>query len=60
MNDFYINQRLVKLYHKLKAQNPSFRVTIAALNIALEQGGQRIITKEDFERFIEQVETFEE
>ena len=60
MNDFYIDQRLVNLYNELKAQNPSVRVMIAALNIALEQGGQRIVTKEDFERFIEQVEMFSE
>ncbi|WP_196298774.1 hypothetical protein [Vibrio owensii] len=45
---FTIDARLVHLFEKL-----------AALNVVLAENGEKIVTREDFELFLEQIESCE-
>ncbi|KAB0483319.1 hypothetical protein F7Q91_00720 [Vibrio chagasii] len=56
---FTIDARLVHLFEKLAALNPPIGQMVAALNIVLAENGEKIVTKEDFERFLEQLEEWE-
>ncbi|MFL7041032.1 hypothetical protein [Vibrio lentus] len=53
---FTIDARLVHLFEKLAALNPPVGQMVAALNVVLAENGETIVTREDFERFLEQVE----
>lgn len=59
VSHFTIDARLVHLFEKLAALNPPVGQMVAALNIVLAENGEKIVTLEDFERFLEQVETWE-
>ncbi|MFS1904571.1 hypothetical protein BCU43_025450 (plasmid) [Vibrio lentus] len=54
-----IDARLVHLFEKLAALNPPVGQMVAALNVVLAANGEAIVTREDFERFLEQVEEWE-
>lgn len=56
---FTIDIRLVHLFEKLAALNPPVGQMVAALNIVLAENGEKIATREDFDRFLEQVEEWE-
>ncbi|MCW8332036.1 hypothetical protein MD588_24905 [Photobacterium sp. SDRW27] len=57
--EFVIDQRLYRLYEKLRAINPSVLVMVETLNIALAAEGTVITTSEELEKFIEAIEMFE-
>ncbi|EGU39612.1 hypothetical protein [Vibrio splendidus] len=54
-----IDARLVHLFENLAALNPPVGQMVAALNVVLAENGETIVTREDFERFLEQVEEWE-
>ena len=56
---FTIDARLVRLFEKLAALNPPVGQMVAALNIVLAENGEKIVTRKDFELFLEQVEEWE-
>ncbi|MBJ2149112.1 hypothetical protein JC606_22535 [Vibrio sp. IB15] len=56
---FTIDIRLVHLFEKLATLNPPVGQMVAALNVVLAENGETIVTREDFERFLEQVEEWE-
>lgn len=56
---FTIDIRLVHLFEKLAALNPPVGQMVAALNVVLAENGEKIVTREDFERFLEQVGEWE-
>ena len=56
---FTIDIRLVHLFEKLATLNPPVGQMVAALNVVLAENGEAIVTREDFERFLEQVEEWE-
>lgn len=56
---FTIDARLVYLFEKLAALNPTIGQMVAALNVVLAENGEKIVTREDFELFLEQVEEWE-
>ena len=56
---FTIDARLVHLFEKLAELNPPVGQMVAALNVVLAANGEAIVTREDFERFLEQVEEWE-
>ncbi|MFN1535578.1 hypothetical protein [Vibrio jasicida] len=56
---FTIDARLVHLFEKLAALNPPVGQMVAALNVVLAENGEKIVTRKDFERFLEQVEAWE-
>ena len=53
---FTIDARLVHLFEKLAALNPPVGQMVVALNVVLAENGEKIVTREDFERFLELVE----
>lgn len=53
---FMIDARLVHLFEKLAALNPPVGQMVAALNVVLAENGEKIVTREDFERFLAQVD----
>ncbi|EPP2136590.1 hypothetical protein [Vibrio alginolyticus] len=53
---FTIDYRLVHLFEKLAALNPPVGQMVAALNVVLAENGEKIVTREDFERFLAQVD----
>ncbi|HCM1502411.1 TPA: hypothetical protein N2941_004255 [Vibrio parahaemolyticus] len=53
---FTIDARLVHLFEKLAALNPPVGQMVAALNVVLAENGEKIVTREDFERFLAQVD----
>lgn len=53
---FTIDIHLVHLFEKLAALNPPVGQMVAALNVVLAENGEKIVTREDFERFLEQLE----
>ncbi|EGQ7650377.1 hypothetical protein [Vibrio alginolyticus] len=53
---FTIDDRLVHLFEKLAALNPPVGQMVAALNVVLAENGEKIVTREDFERFLAQVD----
>lgn len=59
MKTYIIDDRLVHLLEKLAAINPSVREMIAALNVVLTENGEKIVTREDFELFLDQVKAWE-
>ena len=56
---FTIDIRLVHLFEKLAALNPPVGQMVAALNVVLAENGETIVTKVDFEQFLEQLEEWE-
>ncbi len=56
---FTIDIRLVHLFEKLAALNPPVGQMVAALNVVLTENGEKIVTREDFDRFLEQAEEWE-
>lgn len=56
---FTIDIRLVHLFEKLAALNPPVGQMVSALNVVLVENGEKIVTREDFERFLEQVGEWE-
>lgn len=44
---------------KLAALNPPVSQMVAALNVVLAENGEKIVTREDFELFLEQIEEWE-
>ncbi|MCZ0761442.1 hypothetical protein [Vibrio diabolicus] len=44
------------MFEKLAALNPPVGQMVAALNVVLAENGEKIVTREDFERFLELVE----
>ena len=56
---FTIDIRLVHLFEKLAALNPPVGQIVTALNVVLAENGEKIVTREDFERFLEQFEEWE-
>ena len=56
---FTIDARLVRFFEKFAALNPPVGQMLAALNIVLAENGEKIVTREDFELFLEQVEEWE-
>jgi len=56
---FTIDARLVHLFEKLAALNPPVGQMVAALNVVLAENGEKIVTREDFELFLEQIESYE-
>ena len=56
---FTIDARLVHLFEKLAALNPPVGQMVAALNVVLAENGETIVTKVDFEQFLEQLEEWE-
>lgn len=56
---FTIDIRLVHLFEKLAALNPPVGQMVAALNVVLAENGEKIVTKVDFEQFLEQLEEWE-
>lgn len=56
---FVIDQRLYRLYERLRTCNPSVLVMVNALNIALEPEGPMIKTCEQLEMFLEAIAEFE-
>ena len=59
-NHFTIDARLVYLFEKLAELNPPVGQMVAALNVVLAENGEKIVTREDFEQLIEQVEALEQ
>ena len=59
VNHFTIDARLVHLFEKLAALNPPVGQMVVALNVVLAENGEKIVNREDFERFLEQVEAWE-
>ncbi|HAS6459669.1 TPA: hypothetical protein GRR76_23275 [Vibrio parahaemolyticus] len=55
-NHFTIDARLVRLFENLAALNPPVGQMVAALNVVLAEKGEKIVTRKDFELFLEQVE----
>lgn len=53
---FTIDAHLVHLFENLAALNPPVGQMVAALNVVLAENGEKIVTREDFEQFSEQVE----
>ena len=53
---FSIDACLVGLFEKLAELNPPVGQMVTALNVVLKENDERILGKEDFESFIEQVE----
>ncbi|MFW1433683.1 hypothetical protein ACEV94_22455 [Vibrio parahaemolyticus] len=53
---FTIDASLVHLFEKLAAFNPPVGQMVVALNVVLAENGEKIVTREDFELFLEQVE----
>ncbi|HCE3194503.1 hypothetical protein P3551_22290 [Vibrio parahaemolyticus] len=47
---------LVHLFEKLAELNPPVGQMVAALNVVLAENGEKIVTREDFELFLELVE----
>ena len=60
VSHFTIDARLVHLFEKLAALNPPVGQMVAALNVVLAENGEKIVTREDFEQLIEQVEALEQ
>jgi len=58
-NSFIIDTRLIHLFEKLSALNPPVGQMVAALNVVLAENGEKIVTKEDFEQFLEQIEAWQ-
>ncbi|MHA2879053.1 hypothetical protein ACXZ7R_21995 [Vibrio campbellii] len=56
---FTIDSRLVHLFEKLAVINPPVDQMVAALNVVLAENGEKIVTREDFELFLDQVEEWE-
>ncbi|HHF3148048.1 hypothetical protein [Vibrio alginolyticus] len=56
---FMIDARLARLFEKLAALNPPVGQMVAALNVVLAENGEKIVTREDFELFLEQIESCE-
>ncbi|EOU3287086.1 hypothetical protein ACNVJQ_004965 [Vibrio harveyi] len=56
---FTIDARLVHLFEKLAALNPPVGQMVAALNVVLAENGEKIVTREDFEMLLEQIEVWE-
>ena len=56
---FTIDARLVHLFEKLAELTPPVGQMVAALNVVLAENGETIVTKEDFEQFLEQIEEWE-
>ncbi|WP_085319470.1 hypothetical protein [Vibrio harveyi] len=56
---FTIDARLVHLFEKLAALNPPVGQMVAALNVVLAENGEKIVTQEDFEIFLDQIEALE-
>ncbi len=56
---FTIDIRLVHLFEKLAALNAPVGQMVAALNVVLAENGETIVTKEDFEQFLEHLEEWE-
>ncbi|ABU69544.1 hypothetical protein HAS15_23245 [Vibrio campbellii] len=50
---------LVHLFEKLAGLNPPVGQMVAALNVVLAENGEKIVTREDFEQFLEQIEEWE-
>lgn len=59
VNHFTIDARLVHLFEKLAALNPPVGQMVVALNVVLAENGEKIVTREDFEQFLEQIEEWE-
>ena len=59
VNHFTIDARLVHLFEKLAAFNPPVGQMVAALNVVLAENGEKIVTQEDFEIFLDQIEALE-
>ncbi|UTZ44723.1 hypothetical protein [Vibrio campbellii] len=59
VSHFTIDARLVRLFEKLAALNPPVGQMVAALNVVLVENGEKIVTREDFEQFLEQIEEWE-
>ncbi|WP_285379703.1 hypothetical protein [Vibrio sp. B172a] len=53
---FTIDAHLVHLFENLAALNPPVGQMVASLNVVLAENGEKIVTREDFEQFSEQVE----
>jgi len=53
---FNLDSRLVALFEKLAALNPPVGQIVAAINVVLKERGERIVGKDEFASFIEQVE----
>lgn len=53
---FMIDGRLARLFRKLAALNLPVGQMIAALNVVLAESGEKIVTRADFENFLEQME----
>ncbi|EMR34581.1 hypothetical protein [Vibrio harveyi] len=56
---FTIDARLVHLFEKLAALNPPVGQMVVALNVVLAENGEKIVTRKDFELFLEQIESCE-
>ncbi|EPP2131753.1 hypothetical protein ACUNB4_004645 [Vibrio alginolyticus] len=56
---FMIDARLARLLEKLAALNPPVGQMVAALNVVLAENGEKIVTRGDFELFLEQVDEWE-
>ncbi|EPG0533146.1 hypothetical protein ACSWYU_004714 [Vibrio harveyi] len=56
---FTIDARLVHLFEKLAALNPPVGQMVPALNVVLAENGEKIVTQEDFEIFLDQIEALE-
>lgn len=56
---FMIDERLARLFKKLTALNPPVGQMVAALNVVLAENGEKIVTQEDFEIFLDQIEASE-
>ena len=56
---FTIDARLVHLFEKLAALNPPVGQMVTALNVVLAENGEKIVTQEDFEIFLDQIEALE-
>ena len=54
-----IDARLARLFEKLAALNPPVGQMVAALNVVLAENGEKIVTRGDFELFLEQVDEWE-
>ncbi|HHI5025289.1 TPA: hypothetical protein ACP5VK_004380 [Vibrio parahaemolyticus] len=59
VSHFTIDSRLVHLFEKLVVINPPVGQMVAALNVVLAENGEKIVTREDFEQFLEQIEEWE-
>lgn len=56
---FTIDSRLVQLFEKLAALNPPVGQMVTALNVVLAENSEKIVTREDFEMLLEQIEVWE-